>query len=65
MDEVKKLRGDKKAAAPHFFEAAAPDVPAGKSLRWRYKHGSYWEARSKGDWSGCPDIFGLGIPDKK
>jgi hypothetical protein len=61
MEEVKKSRADKKAIAPRFFEAPADgaDMPAGKGLRWRYKQGTYWESRSRGDWSGCRDIFGL------
>ncbi|EFJ08416.1 hypothetical protein SELMODRAFT_236037 [Selaginella moellendorffii] len=25
--------------------------------------GGYWEARSQGDWSNCPDIFGQSLPD--
>eukprot|EP00250_Pteridium_aquilinum_P015978 c22870_g1_i1 orf=540-3050(+) len=25
--------------------------------------GGYWEARSKGDWASCPDIFGPGLPE--
>ncbi|CAL8463373.1 g2907 [Coccomyxa elongata] len=60
MVEVRASRADKAAVAPHFFELAAPDAPLGRALRWRYRDGSYWEARRKGDWSDCRDLFGLG-----
>ena len=56
---VKAGRPDKAAVKAHFFELVAPETAAGKGLRWRYKPGSYWEARERGDWSSCPDIFGL------
>jgi hypothetical protein len=59
MAEVAKTRDDKRPVAPHFFELVRPDMHAGEGVRWRYRRGSYWEARSKGDWSGCRDIFGL------
>lgn len=59
MAEARAKRADNAAVAPHFFELAAADAPLGRALRWRYRRGSYWEARRRGDWSGCRDLFGL------
>ena len=57
---VKSARPDKEPVTGRFFELVAPDTPAGKGLRWRYRRGSYWEARAAADWVGLPDIFGIG-----
>ncbi|KAK9917165.1 hypothetical protein WJX75_001500 [Coccomyxa subellipsoidea] len=59
MAEVRKSRADKAPIAPHFFELAAHEAPLGKALRWRYRKGTYWEDRRRGDWSECRDLFGL------
>ena len=57
---MKEDRADKAPVAPHWFELVAPGMPPGQGLRWRFRRaGSYWEARQEGDWSRCPDIFGL------
>ncbi|KAK9839445.1 hypothetical protein WJX81_002493 [Elliptochloris bilobata] len=47
------------ALPPKWFE---PDPNAaaaalGKALRWRYKEGSYWSERARGDWSSCRQLF--------
>ena len=55
---LKAARPDKAPIAPHFFELVAPQAPAGKGLRWRYRQGSYWEAREQADWGTLPRIFG-------
>lgn len=55
---LKAARPDKAPIAPHFFELVAPQTPAGKGLRWRYRQGSYWEAREQADWATLPHIFG-------
>jgi hypothetical protein len=56
---VKAARPDRAPITSRWFEPFTPDAPAGKGLRWRYRRGSYWEARAGADWAGLPDIFGL------
>ena len=47
------------ALPPQWFEPepSAAGAALGKALRWRYKEGSYWSARERGDWSGCRQLF--------
>lgn len=47
------------ALPPLWFEPepSAAGAALGKALRWRYKEGSYWSARERGDWSGCRQLF--------
>lgn len=54
---VKAARPDREPITGRWFELVAPDMPAGKGLRWRYRPGSYWEARERADWAGLPVIF--------
>jgi len=55
----KSGRPDIEALPPQWFEPdpSAAAAPLGKARRWRYKEGSYWEAREAGSWSSCRRLF--------
>lgn len=64
---ARKLQEEGTQPKPRWFELATPDARSGYKDKVYVSNGEYFEARDKGQFTGCRDIFGqdvVGEPPK-